>query len=189
MSDTQTSLPTQASTRTVAVTRTGATTLTRREHSLFEQGAPGRCGYDFGDDSFAPFDTSLLGADNLRDSLEGFPEVSELEAMRHFTRLSQYNYGIETGLYPLGCCTMKYNPKVNEHVARLAGFAGLHPYAPEELAQGSLEVLFLMQKFLSEVSGFYATTLQPAAGAHGELTALMMIRKALAKRGESFLKD
>ncbi len=161
-----------------------ATTLTRREKSVFEVSSAGRIGYDFGNDEFAPFDEAHLGS-QVRAELDGLPELSELDAVRHFTRLSQTNYGIETGLYPLGCCTMKYNPKVNEAVARMPGFANLHPFTPDALSQGALEVLYAMQQYLAELAGFHTACIQPAAGAHGELTALMMIRKALIKRGET----
>ena len=102
--------------------------------------------------------------------------------MRHFTRLSTWNYGVDTGMYPLGSCTMKYNPKVNEAAARMAGFAGLHPLTPDEAAQGALGVMHALAQMLAEITGLPAVTLQPAAGAHGELTGMMMIRKHLITR-------
>jgi glycine dehydrogenase subunit 2 len=104
------------------------------------------------------------------------PEVSEVDLIRHYVRLSQLNYGVDTGFYPLGSCTMKYNPKVNEDVARIASFVQTHPYQPTETVQGNLFVMFYLQEFLKEISGFDAVSLQPAAGAQGELAGVLMIR-------------
>jgi len=111
------------------------------------------------------------------------PQVSEPETVRHFTRLSTWNFSVDHQFYPLGSCTMKYNPKVNEWAARLPGFARLHPYAPARLAQGAIAIVWEMERMLAEISGMAGVSLQPSAGAHGELTALMMIRKALTERG------
>ncbi len=111
-----------------------------------------------------------------RTDAAGIPGLSEPEAVRHFVRLSQWNHGIETGFYPLGSCTMKYNPRVNEDIARLPGFALLHPDQPEETVQGMLALLYELQGWLGEITGLPHVTLQPAAGAHGELTGMMMIR-------------
>ncbi len=113
------------------------------------------------------------------------PGLSEPETVRHFVRLSQWNHAIETGFYPLGSCTMKYNPRVNEQVVRLPGLSGIHPDQPEESVQGALALLYELQNWLGEITGLPHTTLQPAAGAHGEWTGLMMIRAALDARGES----
>ena len=126
----------------------------------------------------------VLGADYLRDAVESFPEVSEIEVLRHFTRLSTWNYAIDLGMYPLGSCTMKYNPRVNEFIARLDGIATEHPYQPPEVAQGCLKILSTLQECLLEITGMDAVTLQPAAGAQGELTGLLMIRAYLASRAE-----
>jgi len=104
------------------------------------------------------------------------PEVGEIDLLRHFTGLSALNFGVESGSYPLGSCTMKYNPKVNEVTARLEGFSGLHPYQPEALVQGALELLYELERYLAEIAGLARATLQPAAGAHGELTGLLLIR-------------
>ncbi|MBF9014391.1 MULTISPECIES: aminomethyl-transferring glycine dehydrogenase subunit GcvPB [unclassified Oceanispirochaeta] len=112
------------------------------------------------------------------------PEVSELDLIRHYTRLSTLNYSIDTRFYPLGSCTMKYNPRLNEQTARMAGFAASHPYAPESLVQGNLELLYELQNGLSELAGFKATSLQPAAGAHGELAGVLMIKKYHVSRGD-----
>ncbi|MBW8011002.1 MAG: glycine dehydrogenase subunit 2 [Chloroflexi bacterium] len=113
------------------------------------------------------------------------PEVSEPEVIRHFTRLSQLNHGVDTGFYPLGSCTMKYNPKINEQAARLPGFAHVHPLQPLETVQGSLILMHLLQEFLKEIGGFAGVTLQPAAGAHGELTGVSIIREYLHSIGET----
>jgi glycine dehydrogenase subunit 2 len=119
----------------------------------------------------------------VRAAIEGFPEVSEVEAIRHFTRLSTWNYSIDHGMYPLGSCTMKYNPRINELVARIEGLAWAHPYQPEALSQGCMEVMWRLEAALAEITGMDAVTLQPAAGAHGELTGILLVRALLAKRG------
>jgi glycine dehydrogenase subunit 2 len=130
-----------------------------------------------------PEGPDLLAGVPLRKDIDGFPEVSELEVVRHFTRLSQKNYCVDLGLYPLGSCTMKYNPKINEKLAALPAFTGSHPLAAPETVQGNLEVLRRLESHLCEIAGMDAFTLQPAAGAHGELAGMMMIRAALEKRG------
>ncbi|HUP83035.1 MAG TPA: aminomethyl-transferring glycine dehydrogenase subunit GcvPB [Candidatus Limnocylindria bacterium] len=112
------------------------------------------------------------------------PELNEPEVIRHFVNLSQLNYSVDTGFYPLGSCTMKYNPKINEWAARLPGFAALHPLAPDAAAQGTLELLWELEQWLATISGMEAVTLQPAAGAHGELTGILMIRAYHAARGD-----
>ncbi len=127
----------------------------------------------------------VLAGVAVRETIDGFPELSEVEVTRHFTRLSQTNYCVDLGFYPLGSCTMKYNPKVNERLAALPGFAGTHPCAPEELVQGNLRLLKQVEKLLGEITGMDAFTLQPAAGAHGELTGMMLVRAALEARGNA----
>src|SRR5439155_21195474 len=122
-------------------------------------------------------------ADHSRTSIKGLMEVSEIEVQRHFTRLSTWNYAIDLGMYPLGSCTMKYNPHVNEFVARLDGIATEHPYQPQELPQGYWKIMRLLEQCLLEITGMDAITLQPAAGAHGEMTGLMLIRAYLEKQG------
>jgi len=119
----------------------------------------------------------------FRDEVEGFPQVSEIEVVRHFTRLSQKNVCVDTTFYPLGSCTMKYNPKVNEKVAVLESFLASHPLAPLDLVQGNLEILKTTEDLLCEITGMDAVSLQPAAGAHGELTGMMVLRAALEDRG------
>jgi len=129
----------------------------------------------------------------LRNDLP-LPELSEVDVIRHFTRLSQLNYGIDLGFYPLGSCTMKYNPKVNEETCRLPGFAFVHPLQPVETVQGSLAIMYTLQEWLKEIGGFAGITLQPAAGAHGELTGVMIIRayhrwRADTKRDKILIPD
>jgi len=159
--------------------------LIQDEPLIFERGAEGRRGYSLPRWDVKEIDASdLLPFHLLRERIEGFPQLSEVEVVRHFTRLSQWNYGVDSGLYPLGSCTMKYNPKTNEEAARLRGFAGLHPLTPESLSQGPLQLMYELERFLAEITGMDCVTLQPAAGAQGELTGMMMIRAFLEGRGE-----
>jgi glycine dehydrogenase subunit 2 len=125
----------------------------------------------------------VIGRKYLRDDLD-LPEVAEIDLVRHYINLSRRNFGLDLGFYPLGSCTMKYNPKINENVAGFAEFTGLHPAAPDAFAQGNLELMVDMQKLLSNIFGMAVFTLQPAAGAHGELTGVMMIKKYFEKKGE-----
>jgi glycine dehydrogenase subunit 2 len=157
-----------------------------RDRLIFELSSPGRKGYSLPahDVPPAPLEGSVPDG-LLRKGIEGFPEMSEVGLVRHFTRLSTWNYGVDTGMYPLGSCTMKYNPKVNEAAARMSGFADLHPLAPDEVAQGALAMLQALAGLLGEITGLPAVSLQPAAGAHGELTGMMMIRKHLITRDGS----
>ncbi len=153
------------------------------EPLIFERSRPQRHGYDvLGGDEDA---SKYLPADLLREPIAGMPEVSEPEVLRHFLRLSQWNYGTATTFYPLGSCTMKYNPVADEAVARLAGFAALHPLVPDEAAQGALQVIAAVEQMLAEVTGMDAVTLQPAAGAQGELTGVKMIRAYHLDRGNA----
>jgi glycine cleavage system P protein (glycine dehydrogenase) subunit 2 len=158
--------------------------VTRNEGLIFERSSPGKSGVELPAlDVPAVTPQEALGAEFVRDEVEGFPEVSELEVIRHFTRLSTWNYGVDTGLYPLGSCTMKYNARINEVVARLEGLATDHPYTPERLVQGCLRVLFETGECLKAITGMDAVSLQPAAGAQGELTGILMVRACLAERG------
>ncbi|MGA2185172.1 MAG: aminomethyl-transferring glycine dehydrogenase subunit GcvPB [Bryobacteraceae bacterium] len=157
---------------------------TQNEPLLFESSSPGKRGYQLPALDVPAVDPrEALGDGNTRTDIEGFPEVSEVEAIRHFTRLSTWNYAIDLGLYPLGSCTMKYNPRVNEAVARIDGLAWAHPYQPESLSQGAMEIVARLEAALAEITGMDAVTLQPAAGAHGELTGILLIRALLASRG------
>lgn len=127
---------------------------------------------------------SFLPQKMLRKQEAQLPEVSEIDVVRHFTRLSQMNFCVDTNFYPLGSCTMKYNPRINEDAARMEGFTKLHPYQPIEQCQGILKLLYDLEQILKDISGMSAFTLQPAAGAHGELTGMLIIRAYLEKKGE-----
>ena len=148
---------------------------------LFESGSSGRSAFYWPAEGEKIKDQ--IPAALLRDDISGFPELGELEVLRHFTRLSQRNFAIESQFYPLGSCTMKYNPKINEAVARFPGFALTHPLASVEVLQGALEVLHELQRMLLEISGMEDISLQPSAGAQGELTGLMLIRAYLTEQG------
>lgn len=150
---------------------------TQDQPLIFEMTRSGRVGYSLPEmDIDAIPVEDLLPADYLRSEEPGLPEVSELDIMRHYTALSHRNHGVDSGFYPLGSCTMKYNPKINENVARMNGFAHIHPYQAPETVQGALELMYDLQEHLIEITGMDEVTLQPAAGAHGEWTGLMMIR-------------
>ena len=154
------------------------------EGLLFEKSAAGKRAFELPGLDVPKADAAkALGAQYRGEGVEGFPEVSEIEVIRHFTRLSTWNYAIDLGMYPLGSCTMKYNPRVNEFVARLDGIATEHPFQPQELSQGCLKILRLLEECLLEITGMDAITLQPAAGAQGELTGLLLIRAYLQKQG------
>jgi glycine dehydrogenase subunit 2 len=127
----------------------------------------------------------VLPADQVREPDRDFPDISEMEVVQHFHRLSQLNYAVDEGLYPLGSCTMKYNPRINEMTARMPGFASVHPLQPEHQVQGALRLIWELEEALKAITGMPGVTLQPAAGAHGELTGILMIRKALEARGEA----
>src|ERR1700728_3569174 len=158
--------------------------ISPNEDLLFERSSPGKKGYQLPELDVPAVDArAALGGSHVRAEIEGFPEVSEVEAIRHFTRLSTWNYAIDHGMYPLGSCTMKYNPRVNELVARTEGLAWAHPYQPESLSQGALEIMAHLESALLEITGMDAITLQPAAGAHGELTGILLIRALLEQRG------
>jgi glycine dehydrogenase subunit 2 len=157
-------------------------TNVNREPLIFEISSPGKTAFKV-PALDVPEKKDLLAGVPLRTDIEDFPEVSEPEIARHFTRLSQTNYCVDLGIYPLGSCTMKYNPKINEKIASLPGLAQTHPLAPEELVQGNLELMKMLEKLLLEITGLEAITLQPAAGAHGELTGMMLIRAYHQARG------
>ena len=156
------------------------------EPLIFTLGKPGRRAIRFPalDVPEAPLPTGFLRADDSADTLQ-WPEVTELEVVRHFVHMSQFNKAIDVCFYPLGSCTMKYNPKVNESVTAFPGFAGIHPYQPEESVQGALAIMYEMQQTLAEISGFDTVTLCPAAGAHGELTGILLVRAYHESRGEN----
>ncbi len=144
---------------------------------LFEKSVPGRRGVKLPDLDVPRVEPGeAWGAELVRSEPPELPELSEVETVRHFTELSRRNYGVDNGFYPLGSCTMKYNPKINEEAVSQYGFAGLHPLLDDELAQGCLEVIHKLEKWLCEIAGMKRATLQPAAGAHGELTGNMLIK-------------
>jgi glycine dehydrogenase subunit 2 len=155
------------------------------EKLIFEKGAPGRraatmTAMDVPTESLE----SMVPASLLRKEPAPLPEVSEIEVVRHYTHLSQRNFGVDTGFYPLGSCTMKYNPKINEDMASLPGFARIHPLQPEETVQGTIQLIYELEQYLAEIAGMARVTLQPSAGAHGELTGLMLIKAYHQSRGE-----
>ncbi len=153
------------------------------EPPIFELSAPGKIGANLPalDVPAAELPGELLRQDNLA----AMPELTETEVVRHFTRISQRNYCIDTGMYPLGSCTMKYNPKIHEETARYAGFAGAHPLQAPELSQGALRLMYELQELLGEISGFDAVSLQPAAGAQGEFTGVLVFRAYHLSRGDT----
>jgi glycine dehydrogenase subunit 2 len=163
----------------------------QNEALIFERSQTGRVGY-----SLPKLDVEETAIDSIipaelrrDDDLNDVPEVSEVDVIRHFTRMSTWNYSIDLGMYPLGSCTMKYNSRLNEKVARINGFAGLHPLTPEEESQGALELIYRLQEDLAEITGLPGVSLQPAAGAQGEMTGVMLIRAFLDKRDGEASKD
>lgn len=163
----------------------GTKGLLQEEPVIFEKSSVGRTGVEPAAFDVPEADPSrLLPKKMLRDDIDGFPDVSEIDIVRHYTRLSQWNFGVDTGFYPLGSCTMKYNPKVNEDMARLPGLSLLHPYQPEDLSQGALQLMHELEAYLAEISGMDAVTLQPSAGAHGELCGLLMIAAYFKAKGK-----
>jgi glycine dehydrogenase subunit 2 len=155
------------------------------EALLFERSAPGRSGCSLPDLDVPEVDPGeALPGDAIRSDIPGLPEISEVEVVRHFTRLSTWNAAVDLAPYPLGSCTMKYNPKLNERTARLPGFSAAHPLQPDAVSQGLLELFHRLERQLAEISGMDRVTLQPAAGAQGELTGIMMIRAYHERKGE-----
>ena len=150
--------------------------ISHNESLIFERSQKGRIGYRLPplDVDETPLDSIIPPQFRRDDELEGVPEVSEVDVIRHFVRMSTWNYSIDLGMYPLGSCTMKYNSRLNEKVARIAGFANLHPLADESEAQGALQVIYELQQDLAEITGLPGISLQPAAGAHGEMTGVMI---------------
>ncbi len=156
------------------------------EGTIFHESCCGRRGMDLPALDVPRADpAATFGTDALRKGAVGLPEVSESQTVRHFVNLSALNFHLDKGMYPLGSCTMKYNPKLNEDIARLPGFAGLHPLAPAELCEGALELMEDLGRYLCEITGFDAATLQPAAGAHGEMTGLLLMRHWHLGRGDT----
>lgn len=159
-----------------------AKTMNTNEPHLYELASAGKQGANLPDLEVP--EAALPGELLRQDGMADFPELSEPEVIRHYTRISQRNFCIDTGMYPLGSCTMKYNPKVHEEAARLAGFAAVHPLQPAATAQGALQLMYELQEYLAEISGFAAVSLQPAAGAQGELTGILVFRAYHEDRGD-----
>ncbi|WP_078428728.1 aminomethyl-transferring glycine dehydrogenase subunit GcvPB [Alkalihalobacterium alkalinitrilicum] len=160
--------------------------MSKNQPLIFEMSKPGRISHSLPECDVPEVDLSeLIPNEFVRTNEPELPEVSELQLMRHYTALSKRNHGVDSGFYPLGSCTMKYNPKINENVARYEGFAHIHPYQEEEQVQGALELLFELQESLAEITGMDEVTLQPAAGAHGEWTGLMLIRAYHEANGDT----
>lgn len=164
---------------------------TQNEGLIFDRSQPGRVGY-----RLPKLDVEETNLDDIvpaelrrTDGLAGVPEVSEVDVIRHFTRISTWNYSIDLGMYPLGSCTMKYNSRLNEKTARITGFTGLHPLAPAEESQGALELIWRLQEDLAEITGLPGVSLQPAAGAQGEMTGVLLMRAFLDKRDGEASKD
>ncbi|MCK9443333.1 MAG: aminomethyl-transferring glycine dehydrogenase subunit GcvPB [Tissierellaceae bacterium] len=152
---------------------------------IFELSKPGRKAYNLPELDVEDKDVkSLIPEEFLSDEELNFPELFEVDVVRHYTNLSDKNYGVDTGFYPLGSCTMKYNPKINEVAARIDGFANLHPYQAEETIQGALRLMYELDESLAEIAGMDKMSLQPAAGAHGELTGIMVIKSYHEKNGD-----
>lgn len=161
---------------------------TQNEGLIFERSQTGRVGYRL--PKLDVPETDAIPTELRRDDdLDGMPEVSEVDVIRHFTRISTWNYSIDLGMYPLGSCTMKYNSRLNEKMARIGGYTNLHPLAPEEESQGALELMYRLQEDLAEITGLPGVSLQPAAGAQGEMTGVMLIRAFLDKRDGEASKD
>ncbi len=159
------------------------THVNQNEGLIFEKSSPGKKAYKLPPLDVPEVNASKLLGNTERKDAPALPEVSEIEIVRHFTRISTWNYGVDTGPYPLGSCTMKYNARVNEAAVRREGLANAHPYQPEKLSQGAMKVLQLLSECLLEITGLDAITLQPAAGAHGELTGILMVRAYLESQG------
>jgi glycine dehydrogenase subunit 2 len=159
------------------------THISQNEGLIFEKSSPGKKAYKLPPLDVPEVDAEQLLGDLTREDLGQMPEVSEIEIIRHFTRISTWNYAVDHGMYPLGSCTMKYNARVNETVARLGGLAEAHPYQPERISQGALRIIKMLSDQLIEITGMDAITMQPAAGAHGELTGILLVRAYLESQG------
>src|SRR5689334_9241199 len=166
------------------MTRKATRHVNQNEGLIFEKSSAGKAAWKLAPLDVPEVDTRELLGTSERKDLGNLPEVSEIEIIRHFTRLSTWNYAIDLGMYPLGSCTMKYNPRVNEVVSRLDGIANGHPYQPEKISQGALRIIKTLSECLIEITGMDAITMQPAAGAHGELTGLLMVRAYHESKGD-----
>jgi len=172
-----------AETKFTGTPRKATTHVNQNEGLIFEKSSAGKRGYRMAELDVPAAEAAALLGDAVRTDLGIMPELSEIEIIRHFTRLSTWNYAIDLGMYPLGSCTMKYNPRINETVSRLEGIADAHPYQPESLSQGCLGIMKLLSDCLIEITGMDAITLQPAAGAHGEFTGILLVRAYHESKG------
>lgn len=172
-----------AETKFTGTPRKATTHVNQNEGLIFEKSSAGKRGYRMAELDVPAVEAAALLGDAARRDLGIMPELSEIEIIRHFTRLSTWNYAIDLGMYPLGSCTMKYNPRINETVSRLEGIADAHPYQPESLSQGCLGIMKLLSDCLIEITGMDAITLQPAAGAHGEFTGILLVRAYHESKG------
>ncbi len=159
--------------------------LVFNESLIFDQSVTGRPGASIPADDLDDFNYTFEHSNLLREDIPGMPEVSELDMVRHYSRLSQWNYSIDLGMYPLGSCTMKYNPKVNEELCALPGFSKLHPHSPDSLSQGALKLMYELADYLKAISGLPAVSLQPSAGAQGELAGMLIIRAYHLHNGDT----
>src|SRR6202007_592186 len=166
-------------------TRKATRHVNQNEGLIFEKSSAGKAAWKLPPLDVPEVDTSKLLGDSARKDLGNMPEVSEIEIIRHFTRLSTWKYAIDLCMYPLGSCTMKYNPRVNEAVARVEGIANGHPYQPEKISQGALRIIKTLSDCLIEITGMDAIMLQPAAGAPGEMTGLLMVRAYHEAKGNA----
>src|ERR1700733_4474808 len=171
--------------RFVGTPKKATTHVNQNEDLIFEKSSPGKKAYRLAELDVPAVDAASLLGTSVRKDLGVMPELSEIEIIRHFTRLSTWNYAIDLGMYPLGSCTMKYNPRINETVSRLEGIAEAHPYQPESLSQGCLGIMKMLQDCLVEITGMDAITLQPAAGAHGEFTGILLVRAYHESKGNA----
>src|ERR1700735_4015377 len=169
----------------VGTPKKATTHVNQNEDLIFEKSSPGKKAYRLSQLDVPAVDSASLLGDAVRTDLGVMPELSEIEIIRHFTRLSTWNYAIDLGMYPLGSCTMKYNGRVNVAVARLEGIAEAHPYQPTSLSQGCLQIMKTLEEALIEICGMDAITLQPAAGAHGEFTGILMVRAYHESKGNA----
>ena len=173
----------------IGTPRKATTHVNQNEDLIFEKSSPGKKAYRLAELDVPAVDAGSLLGEAVRADLGVMPELSEIEIIRHFTRLSTWNYAIDLGMYPLGSCTMKYNARINETVARLEGLAEAHPYQPESLSQGALGIMKLLSECLIEITGMDAITLQPAAGAHGEFTGILLVRGVSREQGRPSEED
>ncbi|MBS1814901.1 MAG: aminomethyl-transferring glycine dehydrogenase subunit GcvPB [Acidobacteria bacterium] len=169
----------------VGTPRKATTHVNQNEGLIFEKSSPGKKAYRLDELDVPAVDAGALLGKSVRKDYGSLPELSEIEIVRHFTRLSTWNYAIDLGMFPLGSCTMKYNGRVNEAVSRFEGIADAHPYQPESLSQGTLGIMHDLSQYLIEITGMDAITLQPAAGAHGEFTGILMIRAYHESKGNA----